>query len=285
MARAGQFSVIFQMQAKLNNRKAKYVEALRIFERLVNSAVTFSDASGGLYTSNLGIEATKIYTRITLSAMTITSVLPENRVNETKMWDFPSIATLARTFLETCHRYLYLSECNLDKEDASFRLKLYYFHMNSEKYRLYKEFGADQKTLSEFDENLPKAKDALMSSSVYSTLSKHMAEKVRRGNTDMYFSDDAIAEKYVLLGGKFNPIYRLLSNHAHGAPFATFSQSNERGRGVENDAEVDYITLSLNLLNQYLAFVIQRQVKLLSLEHVDAEALEHAKQVASFEGI
>lgn len=273
------------MSVESNKRKVEYIEALKTFERLVNSAITFSDASGGLYTTNLGIEATKVYTRITLNALTITSVLPENRVNGTKLWDFPSIATLARTFLETCHRYLYLSEPNLNEQDASFRLKLYFFHMNSEKYRLYKELGEDQKTLSDFEESLPKKKDALMASPMYSALPKHIAEKVRRGNTEMHLSDDAIAEKYSLLGGRFKPIYRLLSNHSHGAPFATYSQSNERGRGFENDTEVSYITLSLMLLNQYLALVIQRQVKLLSLEHVDRESLGHARQVGSFEGI
>lgn len=273
------------MPAESNGRKAEYAEALKTFERLMDTAITFSDVSGGLYTTNLGIEATKVYTRLTLSAMTITSVLPENCVNSTKLWDFPSVASLARTFLETCHRYLYLSERNLDEQDEKFRLKLYFFHMNSEKYRLFKEFGADQKTLSNFEENLPKAKDALMSSPIYSTLSTHMAEKVRRGNTGMHLSDDALAERYCLLGGKFKPIYRLLSNHSHGAPFATYSQSNERGRGFENNAEVDYITLTLMLLNQYLAIVIQRQVKLLSLELVDPPALEHTKQVFSFEGI
>jgi hypothetical protein len=269
------------MANEMHPQKTEYREALKTFERLVRTAVVFSDASGGIDTTNLGIEATKLYTRITLSAITIDSILPENRVNGTSLWDFPSVAALARTFLETCHRYLYLSDRNLDTEDAKFRLKLYYFHMNSEKYRLYKEFGADQKVLTDFEKKLPEAQSALMASPIFSSLSKYMAEKVRRGNTDMHLSDNTIAEKYSLAGGRFKPIYRLLSTHSHGTPFATYSQSNERGRGFENEAEMSYITLIINLLNNYLAVVILSQAALLSLENIDPKGLEHAKQVSS----
>ncbi len=259
--------------------KPDYQRALKTFEQLVYDAVIFSNASGGISTTNLGIEATKVYTRITLSAMTICSILPENHTNGTELWDFPSVASLARTFIETCHRYLYLSEQDLDPEDAKFRLKLYFFHMNSEKHRLYKEFGAGQEVLADFEKKLPESKAALMASPIYSSLSQYMAEKVRRGNTEMHFTDETIAEKHSLVDGWFKPLYRLLSNQTHGTPFATFSQSNERGRGFENDAEVYYITLTINLLNQYLAIVIVSQATLLSLQHVDPKALKHARQV------
>ena len=211
--------------------------------------------------------------------MTICSILPENHVNRTQLWDFPSVASLARTFIETCHRYLYLSEHDLDPEDAAFRLKLHFFHMNSEKHRLYKEFGAGQDVLEDFEKNLPKSKAALIASPIYSSLSSEIAKKVGRGNTAMHFTNETVAEKHSLIDGRFKPIYRLLSNQSHGTPFATFSQSNERGRGIENSAEVNYISFIINLLNQYLSVVIVSQARLLSLQHINPKALEHARQV------
>jgi hypothetical protein len=255
-----------------------YPDTLATFEKLVCVAISFSDASGGIYTSNLGIEATKVYTRLTLSAMTINALLPGNCINRTKLWDFPSVATLTRTFLETCHRYLYLAEAGLSPDESEFRLKLFYYHMNSEKYRLYKEMSARHETLQDFESRLPTARAEIEASPVYAALHKHRADKVRSGHTEMHLTDEEVAARSNLAGGRFKSIYRLLSNHSHGSPFATFSQSNTRGRGVENDVERDYMTLSITLLDQYLSTVIVRQVQLLSLEPTHPEGYEFAKQ-------
>ena len=267
------------MTNKESLNKKDYKDALQTFEKLVMAAVVFSDVSGGIWTSNLGIEATKIYTRLTLSSMTINLILPENNINHNHLWDFPSIATLSRSFIETCHRYLYLSEQDLSDEEAEFRLKLYYFHMNSEKYRLFKETKNNENMLNEFEAKLPLMKDWIMKSAIYKSLTKQMAQKVRSGSFDMHFANEQIAERYSLIGGRFKSMYKLLSNHAHGMPFATYSQSNERGRGFENQAELSYMVLALMLLNQYLSLIITKQVELLSLENIDVDRYEYAKSV------
>lgn len=254
-----------------------YPDALETLEKLLEITVSYSEASGGLYTLNRGIEATKIFTRLTLSAMTINSILPGNSVNKTPLWDFPSIATLTRTFIETCHRYFYLAEDGVPADEADFRLKLFRFHLNSEKYRLYKEMGSSAEILEEFERNLPKAKLEIETSPAFGQLSKHRADTVRRGNTDMHFSDEEMATRFNLMGGRFKPLYRLLSNHTHGTPFATASQSNSRGRGLENDVERNYIALSVTLLNHYLANVIIRHVDLLSLHKVNPSGYEFAR--------
>jgi len=241
------------------------------------------DASGGVHTSNLGIESTKIYTRITLSAITINALLPGNKDNRTDLWDFPSIAILTRAFIETCHRYFYLSEPGLSDSESAFRLKLFYFHMNSEKYRLYKEFGASQDAIKDFEENLPHAKSDLISSPIYCGLPKYKAEKIKSGNAGMHLTDDEVAAHFSLVGGHFKPIYRLLSNLSHGSPFATYSQSNERGRGMENEAEKNYLVLMLKLLNQYLSRVILSQVALLSIERVNPDGYRYAQETFSTE--
>jgi len=243
-----------------------YDEALTTYEKLVLAAIRFSDLSGGMNTTRRGIESTKIYTRITLSAMTINALLPGNYINRTRLWDFPSIAALTRTFMEVCHRYLYLSEEGLSDEEAAFRLSLYYFHLNSEKYKLYQQSNVDAETLKEFEDRLPKAKAELMDYPAYKALHKKRADDVRSGNTCMHLTDDEASLRFALLPGKFKQMYRLLSTHAHGAPFATSSQSDERGRGLENEIETAYVRLTLLVLHQYLSKAILNQAALLSLK-------------------
>lgn len=258
-----------------------YSEELKIFEKLVVMAISVSDKSGGINTSTLGIEATKIYTRLTLSAMTINAILPRNSVNGHLLWDFPSVAILGRAFLETTHRYLYLCIPGSSEGERKFRQKLHYFHMNSEKYRLYSESGSHHEWLPEFEERLPLEKALLMESPIYNKLDKNTQKKVRSGNTDMHLTDEQMADEHKLAFGQFKAIYRLLSNHSHGSPFATTSQSNQRGRGFENEAERDYLALVLVLLNRYLSKGIISQVKLLSLDKNCRSAKSYAENIFS----
>ncbi|WP_353113654.1 DUF5677 domain-containing protein [Salinisphaera dokdonensis] len=262
-----------------DEQKLNYSAELEAYERLVRSAVVVSDNAGNIPTTTLGIEATKIYTRITASVITIDRILPRNRLNNSDFWDFPSVATLSRTFIETCHRYFYVAEPGQSDEEQLFRRKLYFYHMNCEKYKLYKDIGYGPEVLGEFEVGLPEAKKELVDCSFYKKLKPHTRKKVRTGNSEMHLSNDEVAELYNLSFGRHKSMYRLLSNHAHGSPFATTSQSNERGRGFENAAERDYLSLCLMLLQRYLSRVVICQVNLLGLETKCSNELRSARIV------
>jgi hypothetical protein len=256
-----------------------YTTELIAYEKLVRNAVVVSDCSGKIQTTTLGIEATKIYTRLTASVITIDRILPKNRLNDCDFWDFPSVATLSRPFIETCHRYFYLAEPGESEEEKFFRRKLHFYHLNSEKYKLYKEIGYGEDVLAEFEIALPKAKNELVNSDFYKTLAPHIKKEVRSGNTEMHLTNDEVAELYDLAFGHHKSMYRLLSNHAHGSPFATTSQSDERGRGFENPAERDYLSLCLMLLERYLSRVIMCQIGLMGIEEKCSSELLNARLV------
>lgn len=259
--------------------KKNYDVALDTYQELVLAAIRFSDLSGGIATTRRTIESTKIYTRITLSAMTINAILPRNLVNNTNLWDFPSLAALTRTFIEVCHRYLYLSEGGLTEDDSAFRQSLYYFHLNSEKYKLQKDSGMPQAIPDVFEVELPKARAELMTYATYKALHKKRAEAVRSGNACMHLTDEEVSMRFDLLSEKFAQMYRLLSTHAHGAPFATNSQSNIRGRGIENITETTYFHLALLVLHRYLSKAIINQANLLSLKDQASEHYQVCTQV------
>jgi len=80
-----------------------------------------------------------------------------NRVNHSTLWDYPSVAILARSLIETAHRYLYLLEPGISKEEVEFRQQLHFYRINCEKFRLYSE-KQDHEILKEFEKKLPLAK-------------------------------------------------------------------------------------------------------------------------------
>lgn len=238
-----------------------YNEVLSTFRELVLAAINVSEMSGKINTSTLGVEATKIYTRLTLNCMTIQNVLP----NSSGIWDFPSLAVLIRSYIETSHRYFYLSEKGLSEDEAEFRRHLYFYHLNMEKFRLFST-KPEHEILNEFKEKLPKALIEIKALPFFKELTKYYKNKITAGNADMHISDEIISRKNNLINDNFSFYYRLLSNHAHGSPFATTSQSDERGRGLKNEAELFYVTLIMNITNKYLSATIKQQIELLSLQ-------------------
>ncbi|MGP5565442.1 DUF5677 domain-containing protein [Vreelandella alkaliphila] len=249
-----------------------YEENSSLFLSLVDAAVDVSDKSGGILTSGQRIEATKIYTRLTLSALTIERILPSN----SGLWDFSSIAILARSFIETVHRYCYIAETDLSEDELEFRSRIYFFHVNMEKFRLYSSQPGHE-VLESFENGLPKSKKAIVESSFFCSLPKHWQNKIKSGYADMHISDELVSQRQGLIRENYSFYYRILSNHSHGSPLSTTSQSNIRGRGLKNDAEQFYITLTLQILNRYLSHVIDKQVELLSLEAKCQSSLNVAK--------
>lgn len=120
-----------------------------------------------------------------------------------------------------------------------------------------------------------------MQSSVYASLDKNMAQKIRSGNSDMHLTDAAVAKRNGLITEHFEFFYRLLSIQAHGSSMATTSQSNSRGRGLENEAENFYLSLVLRLLGRYLSKTLLSQVDLLSLHEKCSESVSFARSVQS----
>lgn len=268
------------MTSHENDDALTYADELSFYEQLIPLLVQVSDSSGGIDTTTIGIEGTKIYTRLVLGAMTIGAILPGNQVNDAKLWDFPSVAILARSLMEATHRFLYLIEPSLSEQEAEFRRKLHFYRINYEKYRLYSEKD-DPDAVKEFEENLPKSKAELMASPIYAGLDKNMAKKVRSGNADMHLTDADVAKAHGLISEHFGFYYRLLSVHSHGSPMATTSQSNIRGRGTENEAERFYLALVLRLLNRYLSKALLSQVALLSLQDKCSTAVSFANTLQS----
>ncbi|MBX6963910.1 DUF5677 domain-containing protein [Alcaligenes faecalis] len=268
------------MTSTQDNELGSYEDELKQYEQLIPYLIQVSDSSGGIITNTIGIESTKIYTRLVLGAMTIGSILPANQVNHSSLWDYSSVAILTRSLMEAAHRYFYLVEPGLSEEETNFRQQIYFYRINCEKYRLYSE-KIEHEVLKGFEENLPVAKAAIMQSNVYAALDKNMAQKIRSGNSDMHLTDAEVAKRNGLITENFEFFYRLLSVQAHGSPMATTSQSNSRGRGLGNEAESFYLSLVLRLLSHYLSKTLLSQVELLSLHEKCSEPISFAREVQS----
>lgn len=96
-----------------------------------------------------------------MTSLSIVNLLPNNIFPfKWEFWDFFSIASLTRNFIENYHIFFYIGVDNISEEERDFRLKLLNYHWNNEKYKLYSDFRDDVTLLREFEDNLPLAKEA-----------------------------------------------------------------------------------------------------------------------------
>jgi hypothetical protein len=239
--------------------RAEYDEARNIYEFKALVAIAgISVIVGGVKTSARFIRTTQLFTRMTIGGFSFLRLLPGNSLKDqfSEFWDWPSVACIARNLVETYHLFWYLADPSLSEEDVHMRLELMRYHLNFEKYRLYKEGGQGQETLSEFEEGLPQERAALASLPAFRSLPKALQSDLLKGKRPMHLTHTQIGNSLPFITGYFQPIYRLFSNQVHSTPFSFSAQSNERGRGFENDAERLYVTLSVQVVTKYMTAAV-----------------------------
>lgn len=242
-----------------------YIEKLRDIENYLDFAIDISDSTSGK--KNVPwklVRAHQLYIRLTVTCLSFIRLLPQNRYLKTNFdfWDFPSVANIARNFIETYHVFYYIGVDKVTDEVTDFRLLIFNYHLNNEKYKLYKEFGAPIEDLKEFELKLPKAKGEIKNHKAFSGIEANRAKGILNGTEFMSMTHKEISDKIEFDTKEFRPMYRFLSNQTHSTPFSFFSQSNERGRGIENEPEVNYIVMCIDFVTKYLLAAMMDIIKL-----------------------
>lgn len=258
----------------------EYRRELAWAEELLKIAMHVSAASGGIDTTGRNIRTAQVYTRLVVSMYTFVRVLPGNFITKdaAPFWDWGSIAALARALLESYNVLFYVGLDSVSEEEHEFRRKLMLLHLNAEKHRLYSDWGAPSEVLEEFRQGLPQQRDDLSHNGFFQTFPVKRQKVLLEGKSAMYLSHTEIAARSGILGQHFRPLYRLLSNQVHSTPFAFLSQSNERGRGEENEAECAYTIIAMQVVRECVGHATLRVADIFP-EQVKARYGEQLKRV------
>lgn len=262
--------------------KSEYIKNLTTFENFLDFAIDVSDKTAGIKVPWNLVRANQLYTRLTVTSLSIIHLLPKNRLfpSKSEFWDFFSVASLARNLIENYHMFYYVGVDKVSEEEMDFRLKLLTYHLNNEKYQLYSDFKAGKEVLEEFEKNLPIAKESLKNHSFFKNIEKEKAKKILKGKEAMYLTSKEISERIQFDTDDFLPLYRLFSNHTHSSPLAYYTMSNDRGRGEENEAEVSYLSMTIDFCIKYLSAAIIDMTNLFpnSIDKLDITKLNVIKE-------
>jgi hypothetical protein len=273
---------------KINNDltmqyKKDYQERLTHLENYLDFALDVTDAT----MRRKGVtwhltRAHQLYNRLTVTCLSFIHLLPNNRYFKPAMefWDFFSIASLARNIIENYHLLFYTGVDKVSPEEMELRLEVFQYHLNSEKYKLYQEFGQTSSSLEDFATNLPLDREKIKNNPLFLTLDKARAGKILKGNEFMCISRDELLNRMPFRTNEITPLYRFLSAQTHSAPLSFFTQSNERGRGLENELEVGYIIMCMDIVTKYLLAAILDLIRLFpdSESALDAKKLVHVRE-------
>ena len=235
----------------------EYKEELERTDSIVLAAMRVSMDSGGIKTSNRFIVATQLYTRLVVVSMTYMRILPFNRyvAIDGHHTDWPSAATLCRSIMEAYLSFFYIGLERVSKLESDFRMELFTYHRNSEKYKYFKEGGSEE-LLKPFRENLPKDKEALGKKADELGLSAVHRKRALSGRHAHYLSRDEILAR-IPFGTKEVPrFYTFFSYQVHSTPLAFMSQSNDRGRREPNPVELEYLVFTMWLVRKYLSAAV-----------------------------
>ena len=206
--------------------------------------------------------ASQVYKRLVLSGLTICSMLPHGKMNKSNIWDSSSLAILTRAMMETYNTFFYIGVDEVSTEQLNLRISVFNLHWNIEKYNIQKDSFSPE-DLCPFEKRMAEEKEALKNNEEFKKLVKELQNKILSGKTALCLSHEEIAVKIGFVESYFKRMYKLLSNHTHNSPYAFLSESEIRGRGIENEREVGDYAISVELLMGYLSMGIIGQVNLM----------------------
>ncbi|MCL1478513.1 MAG: hypothetical protein MH219_13780 [Marinobacter sp.] len=127
---------------RLTDLEMSFRDEYKKYSKVLSATTNISLNQHGIDTDGRGVRAVKIFTRQTLSGMSLNSLLPKlstERDPDSELWDLCSIASLSRNILEAYLVVYYSGTESISDEEAELRFFIGQLHRNREWYRIHKK--------------------------------------------------------------------------------------------------------------------------------------------------
>lgn len=241
------------VKRKLSSFEELYLEQLRLFDDVLATTVKVSQDSGEISTDGRGIRGMKIFTRQTLMAMSLRSILPFPTIKshqESISWDISAIASLTRNLIEGYLSLHYFGIEQVSDEEAELRFFLLQLHHNKE-WEGIRKLETNSNSVVEGQQVIEEQIEKIRNHPFLSKLNSAQKNKALQGH-EMY-KTKAEFEKELEICRNLRRDYRYLSNFVHPLPISIERMDNHHGRGVGNDRDVVLCIYSLICARMYLA--------------------------------
>lgn len=260
----------------LTDIEKSYLEELHIYEQILKVTIAISKKQHGIKADGRGMRAMKIFTRQTLTAISLRQILAVPSITkhpDAEIWDIASVASLSRNLMEGFTQLHFYGFETVSKEEAELRSLMANLHRNITWKYIHKMTNPDDPILDEFENGITEEIEIIKKHPIASSFSKHIQKRILENN-DLYKSkSDFENELEVCINLRRD--HRHLSNLAHVFSFSFDRIDNEKGRGIGSDKEINYSMICLMIARKYLA---ASTVGIADLFH-DSIGLKFANQI------
>lgn len=239
---------------ELTEEELTFKELYKKYRQALDATLLISVNQHGIETSGRGIRATKIFTRQTLSAISLCQILPNlsgSRDPDAEHWDVCSLASLSRNIIDGYLALYYSGTESITEEEAELRFFLGQLHRNKEWHHIHKYRGSDREVLKEFEEGIEKQKNDIREHPFLPKLSRVQRDKAIKGH-EMYYTRADFEERTEVCK-QLRMEYQLLSNFVHPLPLSVERIDNDRGRGESNRYDISYSIMCVSVATRYLS--------------------------------
>ena len=251
---------------KLSENEISFLYELDLYENVLKYVHLISLNQHGINTDGRGVRAMKIFTRQTLTAISLRKLIPTpspTKAIDEDLWDISSIASLTRNIVEGFLSLSYFGLEKISESEAELRFFIFQLHRNTELFHIGKN-EMDEVELKQFENGLPIEKERIKNHEYLNKLPSHQKKRALQG-LEIY-KTKADFEKDLSICKDLVKQYRHLSNLTHPLPLSIETINNNHGRGIGSDSEVNYSVVCIMLARRYLAATVVEVVDFFSLE-------------------
>ena len=229
--------------------KQQFTEGVDSFQMSFRNALELHARVRNLPLQDVSPSARLMFARIVFMSASILRLCPQID-NERDIWDFTSIAILARSLFEAVMFFRYFCEPS-DVEEWVARMMLMQLHDRCERVRLFMEMGRLE-DVSGFSQEADELRRLLRNNGYFQKLEERTQASLLNGYNPAFTTLREMGEKYAPAEGTW-ATYQLLSSYAHSHPLGFMRNSEERRDGLPNETDKIYIPVALSWLARLLA--------------------------------
>jgi hypothetical protein len=226
-----------------------YTKGLDGFRKSVGNALQFHAQVRKLPLQGVAPTARLMFARIFFMSASILRLCPPIE-NERAIWDFTSIAIVARSLFEAIMFFRYFCEPSGADEWVA-RMALMNLHDRCDRGRLFSELGKPD-DVAGFASEAEELRQVLRKSGFFQGLDESKQKSLLNGYNAAFMSLREMGEKYAPAEPACWVYYQFLSSYAHSHPVGFMRNSDNRRDGLENDADKIYIPGLLSWLAELL---------------------------------
>jgi hypothetical protein len=237
---------------KLSDLELSYLDELKLYDKVLETTALVSANQHNIQTDGRGVRAVKIFTRQTLTGLSLSRLLPRPRSSKSKeedFWDICSIASLTRNIVEGYLSLHYFGIEKISDSEAELRFFILQLHRNVEWYNIRKA-EMDEVELRQFEEGIAKQKLQIKNHINLPNLSEAQRKRAIQGAEIYKTKSDFEGELSVCTN--LRKYYRILSNLVHPLPLSIERTDNNNGRGLGSEADISYCLMCVALARSYL---------------------------------